>query len=298
MMRTRLFHCRSVAYAAASGVLLLILSALSGTRAAQQQSKSGAVASTSAKAGALVDMTGYWVSIVDEDWVWRMMTPAKGDYAAVPLTPAGERVADAWDPVRDQAEGNECKAYGAGNIMRIPERLHITWVDDNTLQVETDAGMQRRMFHFDGTKWQGGKPQLQGYSVATWEKQFQTREGSAPFGGPEPGKGGSLHVVTMHMRPGYLQKNGVPYSGNAVLNEHFTVVNYRGTGYLILSSMVEDPIYLREPYILSSQFKREPDGSKWKPSPCQPLWPISLRAMLGPKGRSKECLANCTDRLE
>jgi hypothetical protein len=293
-IRHSIVPVRAVLSVAALVLLLIALNEVAGARAGQGT----AGAPASAKNGSLIDMTGYWVSIVDEDWVWRMMTPAKGDYAAVPLTAQGERLADAWDPVKDQADGNECRAYGAANIMRIPERLHITWSDDNTLQVETDAGMQRRLFHFDGPKWRDGKPQWQGDSVATWEKQFQTREGSAPFGGPEPGKGGNLHVVTTHMRPGYLQKNGIPYSGNAVLNEHFTVVNYRGTDYLILQSVVEDPIYLREPYVLSSQFKREPDGAHWDPSPCRPLWPFSLRAKLGPKGRSKECLANCTDRLE
>jgi hypothetical protein len=164
----------------------------------------------------------------------------------------------------------------------MPERLHIAWVDDNTLQMEIDAGMQKRLFHFDGSKWQGGEPQLQGDSVATWEKQFQRRSNGAPFGGPAPGRGGNLHVVTTHMRPGYLQKNGVPYSGNAVLNEHFTVVDLHGTAsYLILTSVIEDPTYLGEPWLVSSQFKREPDGSKWDPSPCRPLWPLSLRAKLG-----------------
>jgi hypothetical protein len=237
----------------------------------------------SAKANAVIDITGYWVSIVNEDWVWRMMTPVKGDLTGVPLNADGRRVTNAWDPAKDKAEGNECKAYGAAGIMRIPERLHITWLDDNTLQLETDAGMQKRLFHFDGSKWQGGDPQLQGDSVATWEKQVQRRAGAA-FDGPAPGQGGNLHVVTTHMKPGYLQKNGIPYSGNAVLDEHFAVIDLHGTGYLILTSSVQDPTYLRDSYVLSSQFKREPDGSKWDPTPCRPLWPMALREPLGPNG--------------
>jgi hypothetical protein len=87
------------------------------------------------------------------------------------------------------------------------------------------------------------------------------------------------------MRPGYLEKNGVPYSGNAVLDEHFTVLDLHGVAqYLILTSVIEDPTYLREPFLLSSQFKREPDGAKWDPTPCRPLWPLSLRAKLGQRG--------------
>lgn len=268
------------ARAAGSRVLLLlgmfIVSLTAHSQARPTSDAQGAAARPTAKAGALIDITGYWVSIVNEDWVYRMMTPTKGDRAYVPLNAAGQQVADGWDPAKDQAEGNECKAYGAANIMRIPERLHITWVDDNTLQIETDAGMQKRLFHFDGSKWPGGDPQWQGYSVANFEKQPQLRAGGAVHG-PAGGTGGSLHVVTTHLRPGYLQKNGIPYSGDAVLTEFYHLIDLHGTGFLILTSMVNDPTYLREPYVLSTQFKREPDGSKWDPSPCRPMWPLSLR---------------------
>ena len=70
-------------------------------------------AQTPQAAGAPIDMTGYWVSIVTEDWRFRMVTPAKGDYASVPVNAEARKVADAWDPAKDEAEGNQCKAYGA-----------------------------------------------------------------------------------------------------------------------------------------------------------------------------------------
>lgn len=298
-MKDRIFQSRAKFYSTVSAVLLIVLGAPGlgslglgalglgvpgGAHAAQRQGGAGGSAPASAKARAVIDVTGYWVSIVDEDWVWRMMTPAKGDYTSAPLNAEGRRVTDAWDPAKDEAEGNQCKAYGAGGIMRMPARLHIFWVDDNTLEMDIDAGQQKRLFHFDGSKWHGGEPDLQGDSVATWEKQLQRRAGT-PFDGPAPGMGGNLHVVTTHMKPGYLEKNGVPYSGNAVLNEHFTVIDLHGAvTYLILTSEIEDPTYLREPFLLSSQFKREPDGSKWDPSPCRPTWPMSLRARLGQSG--------------
>jgi hypothetical protein len=217
----------------------------------------------------LIDLTGYWVSIVNEDWRWRMMTPAKGDYASVPLNKEGHRVADTWDPEKDEREGNQCRAYGAGNIMRIPERLHITWANDNTLEMDTDAGMQTRLFHFDGSKWKGGTPQWQGDSVANWKKQIQ----SGRFGNAAAGQGGALHVVTTHMRPGYLRKNGVPYSGNAMLTEYYNRFDKDGVAYLIVTSVVDDPQYLNDRFITSGQFKREPDASNWNPTPCRPLWP-------------------------
>src|SRR5262245_24707266 len=99
------------------------------------------------KAAAPFDLTGYWVSIVTEDWRWRMF-PNKGDYGGIPLNPAGRRSADAWDPAKDEAADEQCKAYGAPGIMRIPGRLHITWQDDQTLKIETDAGRQTRVFGF------------------------------------------------------------------------------------------------------------------------------------------------------
>ena len=221
------------------------------------------------KQGAVTDLTGDWVSMIDEDWRWRMVTPPKGDFASVPLNPEGRRTGNLWDPAKDGSDGNQCKAYGAAGLMRLPTRLQITWADDMTLQMETDAGRQRRLFHFDGSKWQGGRPQWQGDSVASWVRQVQSRGFAPPFGGLAPGQGGALKVVTTHMRPGYLRKNGVPYSGNAVLTEYFDRVEFEGERYLILTSVVDDPQYLSDTFITSEQFKLERDGSKWNPQPCK-----------------------------
>jgi hypothetical protein len=203
-----------------------------------------------------------------------MLTPAKGDYASVPLNAEGKRVAGTWDPVKDEREGNQCRAYGAGNIMRIPELLHITWENDNTLRMDTDAGMQTRLFHFDGSKWHGGAPQWQGDSIAEWGKQVQR---AGVFGRLPSQGGGTLHVVTTHMRPGYLRKNGVPYSGNALLTEYYDRFDDDGDSYLIVTSVVDDPEYLNDSFITSGQFRREPNASKWNPSPCRPLWPIATK---------------------
>jgi hypothetical protein len=254
-------------------LMFLTVCNLGGSIAAQAPAAGGRnVRGTTAKSGALIDLTGYWVSIVNEDWRWRMMTPAKGDFASLPLNAEGRRVALTWDPEKDEREGNQCRAYGAGNIMRIPERLHITWENDDTLRMDTDAGMQTRLFHFDGSKWKGGRPQLQGDSVAAWEKQFQPR---VQVGPPKPGAGGTLHVVTTHMQPGYLRKNGVPYSGNAVLTEYYDRFDEDGNSYLTVTSVVDDPLYLNDRFITSGTFRLEPDASKWDPTPCRPLWPKS-----------------------
>jgi hypothetical protein len=100
------------------------------------------------RAGAPIDLTGYWVSIVTADWRWRMVTPAKGDYQGVQLNAEGRKVADTWDPARDEAVGEQCRSYGAPALMSVPGRIHITWQDDTTLKVDTDAGTQTRLLRF------------------------------------------------------------------------------------------------------------------------------------------------------
>lgn len=206
-------------------------------------------AAPNARSAAPVDLTGYWVSLITEDWRFRMITPRKGDYQNVPLTDQARKVADAWDPAADEAAGNQCKAYGAGAIMRLPARFHITWQDDNTLRVDSDTGMQTRLFHF--TPSEQGARTWQGSSAAQWQK-------------PD-----SLKVVTTNLRPGYLRKNGVPYSENAVVTEYFDRAPAPGGGQVLLvTTIVDDPQYLRQPFIVSSQFKKEADGSKWDPTPC------------------------------
>jgi hypothetical protein len=224
----------------------------------------------SAKDAAPEDLTGYWVSVVTEDWRWRMLTPAKGDYTSLPLNPEGRKVADTWDASKDVATGNPCKAYGAAGLMRLPTRLHLTWQDNNTLKVETDEGTQTRLFRFGDKPPQAPAPSLQGYSAAEWDISRPTNMGfQAPPGmtGKLPG---SLKVITTSLRPGYLRKNGVPYSGNAVLTEYFTRTHEpNGDSWLILTSIVEDPQYLTSPLLTSTHYKNEPDGSKWSPSACE-----------------------------
>lgn len=217
----------------------------------------------SAQESAPVDLTGYWVALVTEDWRWRMVTPPKGDYASVPLNAEGRKVADTWDPAKDEASGNQCKAYGAAGIMRIPTRLHVTWENDNTLRIDTDAGTQTRLLHF-GPGQPGGEATWQGYSAASWDLVGGGR------GGPAPPQGGSLKVVTNHLRPGYLRKNGVPYSANTVVTEYIDRTNESdGNAYLIVTTIVEDPQYLQQPFITSTHFKKQADSSGWTPSPCE-----------------------------
>jgi len=213
-----------------------------------------------ARQAAPIDLTGQWVSIVTEDWRFRMVTPAKGDYPGVQLTPAGTAIAQGWDPAKDEAESNQCKSYGAAAIMRVPGRLRISWEDDSTLKIETDSGRQTRLLHF------GAVPDS---AAGTW--QGASRAEWLPHGGGfgRPVTNGSLKVVTTKMKEGYLRKNGVPYSANTVLTEYFDILGEPdGSQWLVVKSIVEDPTYHTDTPITSSNFRKQNDRNGWDPQAC------------------------------
>lgn len=208
---------------------------------------------------AAIDMTGYWVSVVTEDWRFRMVTPPRGDYGGVPLNGAARSAANAWDPDADEAAGDACRSYGAPAIMRMPARFLVAW-EDEALRIDIDSGSQTRLFHFDGSQ-PAGERSWQGHSLAEWD-YAATGRGEPPDG--------SLRVVTTHLRPGYLRKNGVPYSEDAVLTEYYDRISApNGDEWLVVTTVVDDPAYLTTPFITSSHFKQEPDGSGWNPTPCE-----------------------------
>jgi hypothetical protein len=221
--------------------------------------RGGAAAGKTPKESAPVDLTGYWVSIVSEDWRFRMLTPPKGDHPDFLLTPAGTKLADSWDPTKDEAEKDHCKAYGAPNIMRVPGRFHITWADDRTLKIETDAGMQTRLFRFmpaiatavPMSAVPAGPPSRQGTSTAQWERK-------------------ALRVQTSNLLTGYLQYNGVPFSANATMVEYFDVIKEPGGEvWLIDDSIITDPANLVRSVKRSTHLRKQPDDKGWDPSPCQ-----------------------------
>ena len=220
-------------------------------------------APATARAAAPVDFTGYWVSVVTEDWRWRMVTPARGDFASIPLNAEGRKIGNAWDPAKDEAAGEQCRAYGAGGIMRLPGRLHITWQDDTTLKVEADTGTQTRLFHF-GAVPTSEEGTLQGAAKANWEFA-----GGRPPQAGETARGGDLNVVITKAKPAYLQRNGVPYSANAVITEHYDLVKEAdGVQYLIVTTLIEDPTYLARPFQRSTHFRKQADATGWDPTPC------------------------------
>jgi hypothetical protein len=264
------------------------------TALAQRAGEAGAA--VTAQQAAPFDLTGYWVSIVTEDWRWRMLTPPKGDYASVPLNAAGLKVANLWTP----AEDGSCKAYGMAGLMRMPTDLHISWMTPNTLRIETDWGEQTRMLYFDRADLPQRGPSLQGNSFATWERPVPLAIGAAPRGpggvdldgnpiiprngagarrGARAGAGtvergpegpGDLKVTTDQLTPAWLRRNGVPYgSGTSVMEYYKTFDDPMGREWFDVFTIVNDPEYLSAPFVTSSDYRRLPDASSWSPHPCR-----------------------------
>ena len=252
-----------------------VISLLPMSLHAQGSDASGSTPKNTAKAKAPTDFTGQWISVVSEDWRYRMILPKKGDFGGVPVSSAGRKMANSWDPSKDEAAGEQCRSYGAAGVMRIPGRIRISWADAETLKIETEAGTQTRLFYFKDPKTSGGD--WQGRSQATWE----TRNTRAGTGGPNFGGGGGeivnrtialsggLDVVTTNLKPGYLRKNGVPYSDKTVLTEYYDRTEEpNGDSWLVVQTIVDDPVYLDEQFITSSHFKKQNDQSGWNPTPC------------------------------
>lgn len=244
-------------------LLIVAVLAAHGNAFAQARGRGGAPAPPqTAKAAAPIDLSGYWVSVVTEDWRYRMVTPAKGDYQGVPITPEARKIADAWDPAKEEASGDLCKSYGAPAILRVPGRLHITWQDDQTLRMDADAGKQTRTFHFGGWKTPAGAPHtIQGDSIAAWE------------GGGRGATDGAMRVTTTNLKAGFLRKNGVPYSEDTTVTEYYELISMPdGTPLLVVTISTADPTYLRQPFVITSQFKKEPSDAKWHPTECSATW--------------------------
>ncbi len=257
--------------------------------AGQRGGRGGPGGPPTGRIGAPVDLTGVWVSVVTEDWESRMRTPPKGDvgtgvglppgFGPIPLNPAGVAATNAWDPSKD----GRCEAYGVGGIMRMPGRLKISWPDDLTVKIETDAGLQTRLLHFlppAGPTGPGpaaapdkGSATLQGYSVAEWQRGVGFDAfglGLSPERGAGPPRWGSLKVVTTNMLPGWLRRNGVPYSDKSTITEYFARFTHPEAGdWFVVTTVVEDPTYLTGTFITSSNFKKEANDSKWDPKPCR-----------------------------
>jgi hypothetical protein len=279
MNMSTLFRRRASAERPRYKLVLSLLAASFAVVPVADAQRRGGGPPTSAREGALFDITGQWVAVVNEDWRWRMITPPVGDVSSIPVNGRGRAEAAAWDLERDRAAGQLCKAFGAPGLIRQPTRIRIGWDDADTLTLEFDAGRQTRSFEF-GPPRPPAEHSLQGYSAASWVRKTVQR---GVFGSQAP-PGGSLEVVTTNLAPGYLRPNGVPYSDQATMKEFlrtFTLPGEAGT-WLIVTTVVADPTYLTTELLTSTQFKKETGRSAWNPRPCDIRPPFVEREPAAP----------------
>ena len=232
------------------------------------------------------DLTGYWVSIVTEDWRYRMQTAPKYDYYGFVLKAEAKKVADAWDAEKGP-QGEACINFHAPVVMRQPGRLQVSWQNDNILKIETDAGKQTRLFYFS-TPPVTNDTSMQGVSMASWQTPAAIRNVTNKLSAqnpitpgfpgintqneqpaPPPQKYGALRVSTTRVRAGQLRSNGIPFSAGAALTEYYDVHKEKsGDEWLVITTVVEDPMYLEVPFVNSTHFRRQKDASGWDPQPC------------------------------
>jgi hypothetical protein len=274
-MKTRIFLGTLVLASAPIAAQIALAQGVGQAAVALAQDQARALADApAAQQAAPIDLTGYWEAAVTEDWRWRMLTAAPGDYASVPLNPAGQRIAQQFNPApygSGWTQSIDCRAYGAAGLMRMPTRVHITWANPNQLQIQSDWGEQTRQLYFNRQDIRSDAPSAQGSSVARWQVPqnvvFVFGRRAGPPAKPVTGK---LYVLTDHLAPGWLRRNGVPYGAQTHLTEWYQAFSDpTGKHWFDVTTQVEDPEYLITPFITSSDFREEQDGSKWSPHPCK-----------------------------
>ena len=209
----------------------------------------------SPRQAAPIDLTGYWVSVVIEDWKYRMVTPNKGVFDAVPLNPEGQQ--DRQDLGSGAGRGGRRTVPG---VRRRRDHAHPRAPAHRRGRTTTRSRSirmrERRRGCFVSARrpLAAGEPSWQGHSVAQWN--------TAEPGSQSEGRHDNL-------RPGYVRKNGAPYSNKAIVTEYFDLnAMPNGDQWLTVTTKVEDPGYFTRPYMTSSDFKKLPNAAGWNPTPC------------------------------
>jgi hypothetical protein len=201
---------------------------------------------------AQMDLVGEWAPQFHEDQPERLGGPAVGDYAGLPINDAASMMADTWSADILAVPEHQCKPHPADYSPRGPANLRI-WkeVDTATQQVialRTHISWQAP----ERAIWMDGRPHPDEFAPHTWQG-FSTGTWEGPI----------LKVVTTHLKKGWIRRNGVPRSDKAELTEYF----YRHGDYLTWTVIINDPVYLTEPMIRTSDFRIAPTQNIG-PYPC------------------------------
>ena len=214
---------------------------------------SGPPTSAQAIAAQGLDLSGEWAPRFHEDQPERIPGPEIGDYLGLPINEAARLHGDSWDASLLTLPEHQCKPHPSDYSPRGPANLRI-WkeVDTPTQQVKawhTHISWQAP----ERTIWMDGRPHPPDYGAHTWQG-FSTGKWD----------GDMLTVTTTHLKLGWIRRNGIPRSDRAVVTEHFV----RHGDVLTLISVINDPIYLVEPFIRTTNWALDPH-QVIAPYPCQ-----------------------------
>jgi hypothetical protein len=200
------------------------------------------------------DLSGMWAQRFHEDLPERGAGPEIGDYTGLPINDAARLRADSWDASKWTVPERQCEPHPADYGPRGPASLRITSTVDPVSQdviawsVTVMWSLQQRTIYMDGRPHPPAIAQhsWQGFSTGEWE-------------------GDMLKVTTTHLKEGWVRRNGLPRSDKAVLTEYFI----RNDNYLTLVTAIDDPVYLTEPLVRTSDWVLDP-GVRLSPFSCIP----------------------------
>ena len=193
-----------------------------------------------------LDISGVWVSAGNQGD--SMAQVQLVDYAGVQLSEAGRIYSLTWNPSRMTGRQQQCAGYDPQHIMHGGGN-HRFWEErDPFTQKLIAIKIYGQITEGTRTIWMDGRPHPPAYAPHT-------------FLGFSTGKyeGGVLSVETTHLKRNWIRSNGIAFSSEATMVEHFI----RHGDRITYASVLTDPVYLAEPYLRTSDMRRldrEPDA--------------------------------------
>lgn len=208
----------------------------------------------SSTAFAQVDLSGEWTGRTNEDQPHRGGGADVGDYTGLPINDAARLKADSWEASILSLPEKQCLPHPAGYVMRGPMDMRIWKVTDPVTQQLIAFRHRGSWMEPERTLWLDGRPHPSPNSPHTWQG-FSTARWD----------GNKLTVTTTHLKQGFIQRNGVAVSDKATMTEQWI----RRDDLLTIVTIIEDTIYLTEPFIRSSHWvlNAEQQGRRY---PCGP----------------------------
>ena len=194
-------------------------------------------------ASAQTDFSGEWSARYHEDNEHRIPGPLPGDYTGLPINDAARLKADSWDASILSLREHQGKPHPSTYSLRGPANIRIRKeIDPVTLRT---IGFELFGTFGQATRliWLDGRQHPPAHAPHTWAG-FSTGRWD----------GDMLKVTTTHLKAGWLQRNGVAHSDRATMIEHFI----RHGDVLTVITAVDDPIYLEEPFIRSTNWVLNP----------------------------------------